>query len=478
MHQPNTSKVGTYLLSPDITSGTNPVQDAPLQPVAGIPGRTHKGATRICARITADLDKYLCVVSSLDEKNIREVEDVIGNPPAVGKYENLKNTFIERQLPNREEMDDRAPSKYLRHLRELAETTVPEDFIKTLWMERHRDKSKYVLVAANYSTIATIGTVPLVLHLELRQYFTWNFVVADVSKPIIGADFLDQYKLLVDISNKRLDDQPHYLKRSTGLSKLRRLVPDKLRRAKAEFVGGPVPHGANFRYPVPHIEDFAHPLRGKTVFTKLDHESVLQKKISQKRPLQHPLAFSNSRSLRSDYEMKLIPSSDSWTSVSSIDTKSLPKKVEGIRRFPQPTTAQYLRKFLGIIIFYRRFLANAAGTRAPLNDLLVGNIKEKSLIKWSVQTQRAFESCKESLTQAAPSATNLQTGAALSFISDASDFSAGAALQQRIGNEWKPLGFFSKKLTTAEKKYSAYDRELLAIYLAVKHFRHLVEISL
>jgi len=39
----------------------------------------------------------------------------------------------------------------------------------------------------------------------------------------------------------------------------------------------------------------------------------------------------------------------------------------------------------------------------------------------------------------------------------------------------KPLEFFSTKLSTAERKYSAFDRELLAMYRAVRHFRHMVE---
>jgi len=61
------------------------------------------------------------------------------------------------------------------------------------------------------------------------------------------------------------------------------------------------------------------------------------------------------------------------------------------------------------------------------------------------------------------------------MVSDASDFTVGAVLQQRIGDSWEPLAFFSKKLSGAEEKYGAYDRQLLAIYLAVKHFRHMVE---
>ena len=40
---------------------------------------------------------------------------------------------------------------------------------------------------------------------------------------------------------------------------------------------------------------------------------------------------------------------------------------------------------------------------------------------------------------------------------------------------WCPVAFFSRKLSNAERKYSTFDRELLAIFLAVKHFRHLIE---
>jgi cleavage and polyadenylation specificity factor subunit 1 len=37
------------------------------------------------------------------------------------------------------------------------------------------------------------------------------------------------------------------------------------------------------------------------------------------------------------------------------------------------------------------------------------------------------------------------------------------------------LALFSKKLNPAQQKYSSYDRELLAVYEAVKHFCHMLE---
>ena len=60
-------------------------------------------------------------------------------------------------------------------------------------------------------------------------------------------------------------------------------------------------------------------------------------------------------------------------------------------------------------------------------------------------------------------------------MTDASDTAVGAVLQQHINSEWRPIAFFSKKLKPAETRYSTFDRELLAMYLAIKHFQHFVE---
>ena len=56
------------------------------------------------------------------------------------------------------------------------------------------------------------------------------------------------------------------------------------------------------------------------------------------------------------------------------------------------------------------------------------------------------------------------------IVTDASDVAVGAVLQQLIDGEWCPIAYFLKKLKPAETRYSAFDRELLAVYLAIKHF--------
>ncbi|GBM54005.1 hypothetical protein AVEN_228758-1 [Araneus ventricosus] len=63
----------------------------------------------------------------------------------------------------------------------------------------------------------------------------------------------------------------------------------------------------------------------------------------------------------------------------------------------------------------------------------------------------------------------------LALFSDAPDYAVGSVLQQFEEDSWKPLAFFSKKLTNAQKVYSTYDRELLGIYLSIKQFKHILE---
>jgi hypothetical protein len=87
---------------------------------------------------------------------------------------------------------------------------------------------------------------------------------------------------------------------------------------------------------------------------------------------------------------------------------------------------------------------------------------------------QAFEECKASLSRSTMLA-HPDVAAPIALVIDVSTTAMGAVLQQRNHNASQPLAFFSKKMSTAQQKYSAYDRELLAIYEAVKHFRHMLE---
>ncbi|GFY70888.1 retrovirus-related Pol polyprotein from transposon 297 [Trichonephila inaurata madagascariensis] len=69
----------------------------------------------------------------------------------------------------------------------------------------------------------------------------------------------------------------------------------------------------------------------------------------------------------------------------------------------------------------------------------------------------------------------LRPDASLAIVVDSSDTAVGAALHQQTSEGWQPLAFFSKTLSPVQRRYSAYDRELLAAYMAIKYFRPMVE---
>ena len=62
--------------------------------------------------------------------------------------------------------------------------------------------------AANGSTIKTFGKIKQQIQINNKIY-PWTFVIADIRRAIIGADFLTHYNLLVDCKNAKLIDKIH-----------------------------------------------------------------------------------------------------------------------------------------------------------------------------------------------------------------------------------------------------------------------------
>ena len=131
-----------------------------------------------------------------------------------------------------------------------------------------------------------------------------------------------------------------------------------------------------------------------------------------------------------------------------------------VSEFPVTADKPALQRFLGIINFYRKFLRGAARVLAPLTDALKGPGKT---LTWTPDLKAAFGHAKDLLIKV-PELTHPSPSAPISIAVDSSDSHVGAVLQQRIHDAWAPLAFFSRKLSEAEKKYSAFDRELLSSY--------------
>lgn len=130
---------------------------------------------------------------------------------------------------------------------------------------------------------------------------------------------------------------------------------------------------------------------------------------------------------------------------------------------------------MGIINFYRTHLAHAAETQAPLIAYLGGASKrDKREIVRSSEAEEAFTQTKNDLARAAIKAHPI-CGARLRIVSGASNFAVGATLEQQCNGFWELLTFFSCRFSLVQANYSAHDRELTAMYQAVKRFRHFIE---
>ena len=149
--------------------------------------------------------------------------------------------------------------------------------------------------------------------------------------------------------------------------------------------------------------------------------------------------------------------------------RPLEVKVLAIREFPLPPTERKLRQFLGLVNVYHRFVPSCAQILQPLHDLLKGTPKGNTPLTWTDAATTAFHTIKDTLANATL-LVHPRPNASTCILTDASSAAGGAVLQQRIGDTWCPLAYFSRKLTPAHTKYSTLDRELLAIYLAIKHF--------
>ena len=520
-------------------------------------------------------------------------------------------------------------------LKFLIDTGAALSVIPASRIDKRRNRTDN-LHAANGSIIKTYGRKSITLDLGLRRTFQFLFILAEVREPIIGADFLHEFNIIVDMKNKQLIDQENELtscgvqstysavgvsacnpkldKRVRNLldqfpnvthnkpfamlppreichvietvgqpvfTRPYKLSPEKEKIAKDEFAhmmqlgiirpskspwaspltmvpkqSGEWRYCGDYRklnnitvrdsYPIPFLQNFAANFHGCKVFSKVDLAKAFNQipmneedipKTAVCTPfglfewLRMPYGLKGSsqtfqrfldgilRELNNNGDLKIFGYVDDIlvgstcedqhlrdlqllfqalhnnnvviniskceflkTSltflghvVSSDGIKPTNDKVKVVESFPKPITKKDMRRFLGLINFYHRFIPRCAEILAPLNAYLKGSkVRSCERISWTEDGNRAFLEAKSVLAKAAMLTFPIPD-AETSISVDASDFAVGGILQQKQEGFWKPIAFFSKALQPREQKYSAFSRELLAMYLTIKHFQFFLQ---
>ena len=138
-----------------------------------------------------------------------------------------------------------------------------------------------------------------------------------------------------------------------------------------------------------------------------------------------------------------------------------PAKTEAMLAWPTPTTVTELRGFLGLTGYYRRFVPHYGIVAKPLTNLL-----KKQQFIWTTATDQAFQDLKHlmahTLVLALPNFAD-------PFVveTDACATGVGAVLMQH----GRPIAFLSKAMGPQHQQLSIYEKEFLALIMAVEKWR-------
>jgi cleavage and polyadenylation specificity factor subunit 1 len=149
------------------------------------------------------------------------------------------------------------------------------------------------------------------------------------------------------------------------------------------------------------------------------------------------------------------------------------EKLKVIQDFPLPIDYSGLRRYMGMIGFFRRMIPHFSDRTILLSEMLKNQPNSKCLT-WTEESRAQFEETKKMLCEAVRIPHPSSTSNIYHLVSDASQFAIGGALYQLVDGEACPVGFFSKKLSETQRAYSTFDRELLALYETVLYFKDVI----
>jgi hypothetical protein len=145
-----------------------------------------------------------------------------------------------------------------------------------------------------------------------------------------------------------------------------------------------------------------------------------------------------------------------------------PTKIISIQEWPQPQNQKDLRSFLGMVGYYRRFVSQFGLLCKALTNLF----KKNTLFVWTSETEAAFQALKKALIST-PVLALPDFSKPFTVETDASSKGIGAVLQQ----QGHPIAYVSKSLGTKAQGLSNYEKECLAILMAIDHWRHYLQSS-
>ena len=158
-----------------------------------------------------------------------------------------------------------------------------------------------------------------------------------------------------------------------------------------------------------------------------------------------------------------------------------PAKVQAVRDRRAPRTVTEIRGFLNAAGFFRRFIKDFAKVAKPLADELKGNGKPGTPVTLTADQLQAYSTLRDLLLKA-PVMRPFDFSRPVVIDTDSSQYCTGAVLLQPYQSDDPghaqrlcAVAYDSRMLDETQQRYSAQERELLAIVRALQQWREWVE---
>ena len=148
-----------------------------------------------------------------------------------------------------------------------------------------------------------------------------------------------------------------------------------------------------------------------------------------------------------------------------------PKKADGLHNWPHAlSTVKEVRSVLGVLGYQCPFIPHYANIARPLTALT----KKNTPFEWTTECRTVLDTLITAITKG-PTLAQPDMSRPFFLQVDASAYATGAILsQQDDRGKHRAIGFLSKTFNEAERNYDIHDRELLAIFRGLTHWRHLL----
>lgn len=183
------------------------------------------------SNIKSDETKFFFITGNLDPQYASEVEDIITHPPSTDKYEKLKGELIKRlsasrekkvkQLLMHEELGDRKPSQFYRHLLNLAGPGVPEEFLRTIWTSRLPSSTQAIVASQSKTELVELAELADRIHDVVGTQIVSTSAIATTSSSRTQGNSVNSEIAALTKQMEKLADKVERLSRSRGRSNSR-----------------------------------------------------------------------------------------------------------------------------------------------------------------------------------------------------------------------------------------------------------------